>query len=167
MIAEKSRAPRADLVLALAACVVSVVVIGGTVGIPEGSFEPLGSAAFPRGLAVLIIGLSIWLIIRSVHQLRNRATSVPAHKKPILDATAARPRYDLAITVAFVTPAYVAVMAEGLLGFSVATTVYLMVTIGLLSRFRPRAFPAIVTVSMIAGFGLNYIFTRVFVTGLP
>jgi hypothetical protein len=62
---------------------------------------------------------------------------------------------------------YVLAMALRLLDFAVLTALFLMVTIGALTRFERRLLPIIVVLALATGFGCQYVFTRIFVVDLP
>ena len=52
----------ADIGLGITLIVVALAIIFGTLELPEGSFEPLGSASIPRYVSGGVIALSVWII---------------------------------------------------------------------------------------------------------
>lgn len=126
--------------------------------IPPGTFEPLGSAPVPQAVAWTILALSLLIMWRGWRALRA------GHE---VEAPAVTPRWADALMVAALTIVYALALQLRLGRFDVVTTVYLIVAIGLLVRFRRRSLPAVALVSAITGFGCQFIFTRVFIVDLP
>ena len=58
-------------------------------------------------------------------------------------------------------------MAMDWVRFSIATAVFLSLSIGMLRSFSRRALPLILVLAVVLGFGLEYLFTHVFVIDLP
>jgi len=146
--------PRLEIGVALLMIVISAPALFGTMEIPPGKFEPLGSAPVPRAVAGLIIILALGLIVRACIDQRPLAASSADR---YLDATA----------VVVLTLLFVAAMNFRLATFAVLTSVYLIVTVGFLTRFKRRSLPAVIAVGLITGFGCQYVFTRIFVVDLP
>jgi divalent metal cation (Fe/Co/Zn/Cd) transporter len=126
--------------------------------IPPGTFEPLGSAPVPQAVAGLILALSLLIMWRGWQALRA------GHNPEAPDVT---PRWADALMVAAITIVYALALHFRVGRFDVVTTIYLIVTIGLLVRYRRRSLPAVVAVSAITGFGCQFVFTRIFVVDLP
>jgi len=146
--------PRLEIGVALLMIVISATALFGTMDIPPGKFEPLGSAPVPQAVAGLIIILALGLIVRAC-----------IDRRPL--ATAAADRYLDATAVVVLTLLFVAAMNYRLATFAVLTSVYLIVTVGFLTRFKRRSLPAVIAVALITGFGCQYVFTRIFVVDLP
>ncbi|MGF1475013.1 MAG: tripartite tricarboxylate transporter TctB family protein, partial [Geminicoccaceae bacterium] len=83
------------------------------------------------------------------------------------EATRERGRWLDAMGVTVLTLVYVAAMHGRLFGFAILTTVFLILTIGLLTRFQVRTLPWVVGIAAATGFGCQYLFTRVFIVDLP
>ncbi len=146
--------PRVEIGVALMVIVIAAVALFETRGIPPGTFEPLGSAPVPQATAGIIILLALGLIVRAC--LDRRPVARPP-RDGLLDAGA----------VLLLTLLYVTVMHYRLTTFALMTTVYLILTIGFLIRFKPRQMPIVAVVALVVGFGCQYLFTRVFVVDLP
>lgn len=151
--------PRTDIGLALFLIVVCGAVLWEARSIPPGVFEPLGSAPIPQATAGLILLLALVVMGRALHALRQEARARPA------EDLALRP-LDAAAVIAF-TALYVLAMALRLFDFAILTTLFLVVTIGALTRFERRLLPLIVVLALVTGFGCQYVFTRIFVVDLP
>jgi hypothetical protein len=146
--------PRLEIGVALMLILIASLALFGTRTIPPGRFEPLGSAPVPQAVAVLILLLAIWIIVRAC-----------IDRRPI--AAAAVDRYLDAGVVVLLTLLFVAAMHYRLASFAVLTLIYLVATIGFLTRFERRQLPWIIGIAAIVGFGFQYLFTRVFVVDLP
>ena len=146
--------PRVEIGVALMLIVIAALALFGTIGIPPGRFEPMGSAPVPRITAGLILVLSVVVIVRAFVDLRPVQT-LTVH------------RYLDAAVMILLTVAFVAAMHFRLATFAILTTLYLVATIGFLTRFNWRALPVIVVLALVVGFGCQYVFTRIFVIDLP
>ena len=151
--------PRTDIGLALFLIVVCGAVLWEARSIPPGVFEPLGSAPVPQATAGLILLLALVVMGRALHALRQEARARPA------EDLARRP-LDAAAVIAF-TALYVLAMALRLFDFAILTAIFLLVTIGALTRFERRLLPLIILIALVTGFGCQYVFTRIFVVDLP
>ena len=159
-MAERS-SPRTDLALGLCLIVVCGAVLWEARTIPAGVFEPLGSAPIPQATAGLIILLALVVMARALRDLR-----LPPHQAlAAAEALALRP-LDAAAIIALST-LYVLGMALRLIDFAILTALFLMITIGVLTRFERRLLPVIVVLALATGFGCQYVFTRIFVVDLP
>lgn len=154
--------PAADIGLGVVLILVALLTIYGTLELPEGSFEPLGSASIPQYVSGGIIFLSLWVIARAVWKLRSEGV---AWRDP--RTAAFRHRYDYAVALVVLSCLYVFVMAMDWVRFSVATLVFILVTVGLLSGFARRTLPIVLALAIGLGIGLEYLFTQVFVIDLP
>jgi hypothetical protein len=152
--------PRTDLALGLGLIVVCGAVLWEARSIPPGVFEPLGSAPIPQATAWLIILLALVVMGRALHGLIRR-------EPPPADADDLALRPLDAAAVILLTALYVLAMALRLVDFAILTTVFLLLTIGLLVRFERRLMPLVVVLALVTGFGCQYVFTRVFVVDLP
>lgn len=154
--------PRTDIGLSIFLIVVCSLILWETRKIPPGVFEPMGSAPMPQAVAGLIILVSLVIMARAVLILRRNPP--PA---TLADDEEAHPRPLLATGLLGITVLYVLVMAFNLTSFRIATTVYLFVTISLMSGLRLKAMPLALFIGLLMGFGCQYVFTRIFVVDLP
>ena len=150
--------PRTDLAFGAFLVALCSATLWETRDIPPGTFEPLGSAPVPQAVAGLILALSLLIMWRGWRELRA------GHSPETPDVT---PRWADALMVAALTIVYALALHFRLGRFDVISTIYLIVTIGLLVRYRRRSLPAVVLVSAITGFGCQFVFTRIFVVDLP
>ena len=134
-----------------------LAVLWETRRIPSGRFEPLGSAPVPQATAVLVILLSLVVAVWAARTPGGEEDEPLGYAPRPLDAW----------VVAALTVGYVLAMQARVMGFAPLTTLFLVATIGSLTRFRLRGLPLVVLVSAITGWGCAFVFTRVFVVDLP
>jgi hypothetical protein len=152
--------PRTDLALGLCLVVVCGAVLWEARRIPAGVFEPLGSAPIPQATAGLIILLALVVMGRALAALRQGARGRRPEEGLVLRPLDAAAVIGLSVL-------YVLAMALRLVDFALLTALFLMVTIGVLTRFERRLLPLIVVLALVTGFGCQYVFTRIFVVDLP
>lgn len=148
--------------------VLSGVTLWGTLDLPPGVFDPIGSAGFPRFISVVIGVLSLVILIRAVRKIVIGSKEAPASRSqqdPV--APTFRPRHDLAIGFYVLSIAYASVLALRIVSFAIATTLFLAVSIGMLTRFYYKRLLIVIPIALVIGFGCQYIFTQVFVIDLP
>jgi len=144
---------------------VCAVMIWDSWDIPPGSFEPLGAGPVPRMIAYTVIIICLIIITRAVFQCRRLKDS--ENSQPSEQPLTYRPRPKDAALVLGLTVIYGIVMAFELTRFSISTTVFLFVTISLLTRFVRRSMLIGAIIAVVMGFGCQYLFTEVFVVDLP
>ncbi|MEM7695424.1 MAG: tripartite tricarboxylate transporter TctB family protein [Pseudomonadota bacterium] len=144
--------------LAFAGIVIAAagVVWFGTADLPPPRYEPVGSAALPRGIATIMAILSVFVAVRAV---RAKASGPGARQ------SLAGPVRVLALAVLLV--AFVAVMDARLVGFRPAAAIFLVGTCLTLGGFSWRRLGAYTGFSLILAIGLHAIFTRLFYIDLP
>jgi len=163
---DNDTSPGAEIGVAVVSILVALTTIYGTLELPPGSFEPLGSAAIPQFVSGAIILFSLWMIARAVlRQRKMREDSISTWTTK--SEPEFRRRNDFAVALVVLAVVYVAVMAMDWVRFSIATFVFLLTSIGMLSGFARRALPFLIVLSAVLGFGLEYLFTKVFVIDLP
>ncbi|GAB5377315.1 MAG: hypothetical protein AcusKO_37770 [Acuticoccus sp.] len=157
-IVGKSSTPRADVALALSVGGFAALLLWEADKIPPPFFDPLGSAALPNAIALVMAVLATIVLLRAV-----AAHPFPALVRP----TDYRPRPDIALGIVILALAYVAAMEYGVLGFRAATVLFVALACALLGRLQPRIALVGVLVALVVGFGGAYIFTNVFFIALP
>ena len=149
--------------------VVAAAFLWDTRSLPGPVFDPLGPAPVPRLICWSVIILCL-VIIGQVVFARTNATPADetlSELDMVAEPEPTKPQPLLAIATLALSVAYVLVMAFRLTGFAVATIVYLILTIGMLSRFNKRSMIVGIIIALIMGFGCEYLFTEVFVIDLP
>jgi putative tricarboxylic transport membrane protein len=145
-----------ELLAGTVALIVAGLFIVEARGLPPPFFEPIGSAAVPRGTAWIVVVLALAMMGRA---LFSREPGSAAFHSP----------QEVRRTVAFSALILLYVAALGLtkIGYAVSTLVFLAISVPLLAGFSRRWLLRSVVLGIVFGFGLQFLFTRVLVTDLP
>lgn len=154
------RRPVFDIGVGLLIIAICSVVLWQASRLPPGSFEPLGSGPVPQVTAAIVILCCLVVVVRGFLLLRREPKSAPRE-------AAARPSSYGAIVMFGGAVAYVAALHLRLLPFGMMTFVFLLLVIWALEDFERRALIPSAVTAAIVGFGVEYLFTRVFVVDLP
>lgn len=154
----QSRAPRADMALAIVVGAFAALLLWEADKIPPPFFDPLGSAAVPNGVALVLAVLSAIVLVRAL-------LALPWPPRP--DSVGYRVRPDIALGIALAAVLYVAAMDFEVLGFRTATILFVAVASALLGRFHLKMSLIGVLVAIVVGVGGMYLFTQVFFIALP
>jgi len=149
---------RFEIGASLAVILACAVLIYESLGLPPGSFEPLGSAPVPQATAGLIILLCAIVIAGAI---RKRGKAITAEEDEVKDEPVS------ALLLIALTLLYVLLLHFRVMGFGTLTAGYLFVVISALERFRPRSLIGAAIVGILVGYGVQYLFTQVFVVDLP
>ena len=141
--------------------VASATVYVETLSLPPPVYDPIGPAAFPRTLTVIVGVLALAVMVLAIREPSLAAAG--DYDRPPSN----RPRPDLAVGTALLTTGYVALLGFRPFSFAVLTTLYLVIQVMLLFRFEFRRLPVAVFVAVIVGFGCDYIFTQFLFIDLP
>ncbi|WP_108662823.1 tripartite tricarboxylate transporter TctB family protein [Acuticoccus kandeliae] len=153
-----SRTPRSDVGLAAGVALLAGLMWWQASKIPPPFFDPLGSAAVPRGVALVLTLLGAVVLLRAI-----AARPWPA----IVRERDYRTRPDIAVGIYVLALAYVGVMAAGVLGFQTATILFLAAGTALLSIFHLRSIVTGLVLAVILGVGGTLLFTQFFYIDLP
>ncbi|MGR3481144.1 tripartite tricarboxylate transporter TctB family protein [Salipiger marinus] len=115
-----TRRAAGDLLLAALCIAGAALLLAGAASLPPPRFEPLGSAAMPRALAVVLIVLSLLMAGRSLVTLR-RTGPTPDDDLPQPEGT----RQGRSVLTFLALVAYVAALDLGRVPFWIATMVFL------------------------------------------
>lgn len=150
------RLDAADLLMIGFVVAVCAILLIGANFIPPPMFDPVGSAALPRAVAVaLLLLVGIFLVTR----LRGRPGE---SRSGLSDIAMGRG----AVITLLLVVAYGALMQTRLIGFAPATALFLAAAIPAL-RGSWRELPLAVAVGLVMGFGSQWLFTEVFFIDLP
>jgi hypothetical protein len=148
---------RAEIAMALLAIALAAAFLFDGRHLKPGVLEPVGPGTVPNATCWIVIALALAMLVRTVWGGGSRPASASVDGERWRDVA----------FLAVVTSAYVAVLGFGWLRYSIATALFLVATIVWLAEQRRRALPAAVTVALVLGFGLDYLFRHVLVTDLP
>jgi putative tricarboxylic transport membrane protein len=152
--------PKAEIALSISLIIFSGVVYYFSLELPDPVYEPLGSAALPKGLAVIMSLLSLIILVRAIPKIKTyKATTNTG------DNVTSRPK--LAILIFIITLIFIGILDFGILGFLPAGIIYLS-TIGYFMTHRNlKRFPWVIAFSVILTVFSYYVFTKFFYIDLP
>ena len=152
--------PKTEIALSISLIIFSIIVYYFSLELPEPEYEPLGSAALPQGLAVIMSLLSLIVMVRAIPKIKTYKPTTNTD-----DNVTSRPK--LAILVFIITLIFIGILDFGILGFLPAGIIYLS-TIGYLMTHRDlKSFPWIVAFAVILTVFSYYVFTKFFYIDLP
>ncbi|WP_158625926.1 tripartite tricarboxylate transporter TctB family protein [Arsenicitalea aurantiaca] len=159
-------------ILAAVLIAFSALIFWGTLNLAPSPFEPLGASAFPRFIAVLVAIFSIGLVFmpseREEPELPVVADPAPELAGPVDDdQVGMRATPVMALATVGCTIVYAIALQARIVSFAISTAIFLLVLMTILTRFNPRAMPLTLVMAVVFGFGLEYVFTSVFVVNLP
>ena len=149
-----------DFWVSLFLVALSVAMFWESLSLPPAFYDPLGPAAVPRALALFIGILSVIVLVRATRRTSGsagEAADPPTH----------RPRATLALILYGLTLCYVLILALGVLRFGIATFLFLLIFMGIMTGFDRRRIPVILAIALVTGFGCQYLFTQVLIIDLP
>lgn len=136
------------------------VVLVQAAKISPSPFDELGSAFFPKLIAVFIILLSLPVCGKSFWKMLAAIKSVETSVKP-------KEGLSDTLAVSLLSIAYVAIFTSYLVPFSILTSIFLIAAALWMSGFNWRRIARIAPVMVIGSFALEYLFTHVFVMDIP
>ena len=152
--------PKTEIALSISLIIFSIIVYYFSLELPEPEYEPLGSAALPKGLAIIMTLLSFIVIVRAIPKIKTYKPKTNTD-----DNVISRPK--LAIFVFIITLIFIGILDFGILGFLPSGIIYLS-TIGYLMTHKDlKRFPRIVAFSVILTIFSYYVFTKFFYIDLP
>lgn len=155
---------QAELILASCMVALSAAVWIAADRLPPPIFDPLGSAAVPKLIAVAVSILAVAMLAQRYFGVADQGV-VPDPGYPAETVAPLRP----AIAVgAFVAMAFCpAVMETGLLGFRETAFVFILALGGMLSHFSRRTMTILVPTAAVLAVGLSWLFGGLLYIDLP
>ena len=155
----ESARPIEDILVAIVLFALCGLIWWAAQDIAPPFFDPLGSAAVPKALAIVISGLSFVVLVRAVQVLRRR--------QPAAATAPFRSRPGIAFAILALTLLYTGLMDFGVLGFRWATVGFIFAAGTLLGRFDRRTMKISAVLAVFLGFSCDYLFRHVFYIDLP
>lgn len=154
---------RRDIALAVAILAFSALVYWQVLGLPPPRYEPMGSAALPKALSVIMAALAMLLLVRALwgRSSADAGDEAAAEKSATAPAGVVK-RPWLAFATFCATAAYVAALDAKLLNYPLATIVYLGGTSLLLTRGDWRQWRWIAAFAVGMALACYFVFTRIF-----
>lgn len=151
--------------LAVAVWAVAGIAFVGASMLPPPLFDPLGSAAVPKAVAIILAVLAAGVLAKRWLLVRKEEAVVVLPVEP--GETTAPLRPGIALVSMAIIIAYVGVTGAGLLGFREATVPFVILLGGVLSRFRRRTMIVLVPLAFVIAIGLWWLFTGPLFVDLP
>ncbi|GHC32845.1 tripartite tricarboxylate transporter TctB family protein [Aidingimonas halophila] len=127
--------------------------------LPESAWEPLGAGTFPRLILGLLILLNLALVAKEVPRIASSASLPDGLIRQWLW------NHRLALGVLALFGTYT--LTVPLLGFRLASFLFLMLVQGLLGARRPRALLIALVIALLFSVGIHALFQNVFSISLP
>lgn len=137
--------------------VVGAIGFYGSTVIPDTVLEPVGAAPVPRWISISIIVMALAMLILALRPSPPVRTAQPQY----------RSRPELAIAAVGLLGLYILSMQIGLVGFRVATGLYILAFGLLMSGLRWRAASMNAAVAIAVALGGYTLFTRFLFIDLP
>ena len=150
--------------LAVALAVFAAVLYQQATLLPPPFFDPLGSAAVPKFVALVLLALALGLVVQRAFGLTGGGMAMPTSTT---DEPTVRPAPLAAIGAIILPILYVASMQAGWLAFAQASSLFVLALGGLFARWRLRNLALLLPLALLTGYGLDYIFTEILYVDLP
>ncbi len=152
--------PKFEIAMSVGLILFSIIVYYFSLDLPEPEYEPLGSAALPQGLAVIMSLLSLIVLFKAVPRLKTYVAKVDPNPE-------VTPRPMLSIVIFILTLVFIGVLDFGFLSFMPAGILYLSVIGYLMTNRDLKRLPYVIGFSIILTVSSFYIFTKLFYIDLP
>ncbi len=130
--------------------------------LPPGTFEPLGSGPVPLATAAIVIICCLVIMIGQARALIRNGQVERQFRMEFMTRSPYGPLITLGLTVV-----YVAALDLNVASFGVITCVFLTILIAALENFKLKSLLPAFLVAVVVSFGVEYMFTNVFVVDLP
>lgn len=159
-----------DIILSLSIIVFSIIIYINTLDLPPPKYEPMGAAALPRVLAVLLSIFSLFILIKAIVKRRRASPPeqiiTPGEPNGGVSETFQQ-GYMKAAIVFTLTCIYVFVMSAKLTGFLLATIVYMFLAGTAMKRANLSGKVKMASFTIVFSVATFFIFTRFFYIDLP
>jgi len=161
-----------DIILSLVIIVFSIVIYFNTLDLPPPKYEPMGAAALPQALAVLLTIFALFILIKAIIK---RKPAAPSAKKTEAQGETIKSQeseisphsYTKAAFIFIITCIYVFSMSMKLSGFLVATIIYIFVAGSIMKSTNLIGKAKMASFAIVFSLATFFIFTRFFYIDLP
>lgn len=145
--------------------VLSGLVFAETRDIAPPLYDPLGSAAIPQVVALVVAGMAAAVALSGIRRLR--VPEADASEPGVVSEAQAATTPEQAMLFVALCAVYLVVMGVGLVPFAWASLVFVTAAGTVLGQRRPAAAAIALLLGVLLGFGGKYVFTHVFFLDLP
>lgn len=146
----------ADLHLCVFTAIIAVGLFAGASVLPPPTFDPLGSAAVPKAVAVVLAGLALLVLMPYLKQRRTVGASNEASLQGAINGAG----------IAMLALIYAGVLDFRIVPFWLATLVFIPAA-GAIIRAERAVLIVNLIIGLILGVGGQWIFTKFFYMDLP
>ncbi len=150
--------PKFEILICSLLIILSVIVIYFSLDIPESDYEPLGSAALPISLSIIMIIFSILIMSNSLIKLRKERGGK-------FQEINYKPKYLNAVGVFLSTIIFISILENKILHFLPTCIVYLILVCFMIDPKKEKL-PWLISFSVILSFISFYVFTKFFYVDL-
>jgi hypothetical protein len=175
-MASKQHNPAVDIIAAAGLIVLSLVFLVATLDLRESPYEPLGPAAVPKAISLLILVCAMVLMGRGIYKFIRNGGFADLRLGPNAGVEVSGPKYQLrpklAIMVMILLVIYIGLLHWQLLGYRTGCTLFMLAT-GLLTLWyekrtiKPFHVAILLVLTLLMAFGGYYVFTQILVIDLP
>lgn len=172
----KQYKPVVDIIAAAGLIFLSLVFFAATLDLQEPRYEPLGPAAVPKTISLLILVCAVVLMGRGIYHFMQNGGFAALRSKPETGAEDRGPGYQLrphlAVMVMILLVVYIGLLHLQVLGYRTSCTLFMLAT-GLLTlwyekrAFKPFHLAVLLVLTLLMAFGGYYVFTQILVIDLP
>lgn len=172
MWAGRTPSAKRDLYLIAILFLIGGVLYLGALDIPPPRFDPLGSAAVPKTIAICLIVLAVLLAIRNSVGMRGGLIDAPPSMEGTDEVAQSideyRPDPRAALAGALIPAVYVLLVQYRVFDFAIGSSLFVFAYgFVFMPVLRRRLILLLVPVSIIIGVGLTLIYTQLFTIDLP
>ena len=150
--------PKFEILICSLLIIFSVIVIYFSLDIPKSDYEPLGSAALPISLSIIMIIFSIFIMANSLIKLRKEG-------KIKFQEIRYKPKHLNAVGVFISTIIFISILENKILHFLPTCIVYLILVCFMIDPTKKKL-PWFISFSVILSLISFYVFTKFFYVDL-
>jgi hypothetical protein len=154
----------------------SLVFFAATLDLQEPRYEPLGPAAVPKTISLLILVCAVMLMGRGIYHFVRNGGFTALRSESEAEIETPGPGYQLrpklAVIVMIILVIYIGLLHWQVVGYRTGCILFMLAT-GLLTlwyekrAFRPFHITVLLVLTLLMAFGGYYVFTQILVIDLP
>lgn len=156
-----------EIIVACTLIILSVAFYTAAGSLPPPRFEPLGSAAVPRTLSVIMVVLCTVMLVRAFSNIQKPIQEDHEVGAEQTGEVLSKSKPKLSAMVFIATVCFIAAMDSKLLSFPIAGIAYMTTILLLMNDFDLKKLPWVIGYSVMLVLFSYWIFTRFFFIDLP